>query len=136
MPENKNKWYDKIIFSGLKNAVKKVDSEVTRIKNWDHQGSTLSAIYINREKMKNNNNYGNNKKNKKSKKHEKETENENENDSADKIIERNEINANSNRNDHINDYSIITVNVGDSRIVLARGWKAIDLTTDHKPNSR
>lgn len=33
------------------------------------------------------------------------------------------------------EYSIITANIGDSRIVLARGKKAIPLTVDHKPDN-
>lgn len=32
--------------------------------------------------------------------------------------------------------SIVTVNLGDSRIVLSQGGKAIDLTVDHKPSVR
>lgn len=36
---------------------------------------------------------------------------------------------------NLNEKSIITANIGDSRIVLSRNKKAIDLTVDHKPNS-
>ena len=115
MPENKNKWNDKTVYSGLKGAVKKVDFDVTRIRKWNHQGSTLAAVYINR------------KRNRKKKSSIKNTGDDDKN-----YINYDESDDN---NDDCN-YSILTVNLGDSRIVLARGLRAIDLTTDHKPNMR
>ena len=39
-----------------------------------------------------------------------------------------------NINDLDNKFSLITANLGDSRIVLSRRGKAVELTTDHKPN--
>lgn len=33
-------------------------------------------------------------------------------------------------------FAIITANVGDSRSVLSRGFSAVDLTVDHKPENR
>ena len=47
MPENKSKWTDEIVYSALKEAVRKVDFEVTKIRKWDRQGSTVAAVYIN-----------------------------------------------------------------------------------------
>ena len=114
MPENKNKWNDKTVYSGLKGAVKKVDFDVTRIRKWNHQGSTLAAVYINRKR---------NRKKKIS------TKNNREGDNYANYNESEE------RDDDCN-YSILTINLGDSRIVLSRGPRAIDLTTDHKPNMR
>ena len=120
MPENRDKWTDRTVYSGLKNAVKKVDFEVTRIKSWKHQGSTLAAVYINkRAKCP-------------------QTMSESTvTSSSDNMDDKNHLKLQ--RYDHDksdNKYSIFTINVGDSRIVLGRGKIAIDLTTDHKPNSR
>ena len=111
------------------------------MKNWNRQGSTLSAIYINKIQAKNSNHKDGN----------------GDGDcngvvSADDNIDN--VDTLRDRTPHTNanniienqrkieesevesDYSILTVNVGDSRIVLARGRKAIDLTCDHKPNMR
>ena len=129
MPEKKSKWNDKTVYSGLKNAVKKVDNEILKIKNWNHQGSTLSAVYINKNKLKNTGKYFNEIKNK----HTLVTD---KNDKSDKNVENEDNDENSDENDINCNYSILTVNVGDSRIVLSRGKRAIELTTDHKPNMR
>lgn len=121
MPENKNKWNDKIIYCALKNAVKKVDFEVTKVRSWNRQGSTLTAIYINKNKNSffryNQNPNADNSKNSKISNY----------DDHEKSSDESRVEPN---------YSILTINVGDSRIVLARGRKAIDLTSDHKPNMR
>lgn len=126
-----------MIYSGLGNAVKKIDLEVSKVENWNRQGSTLSAIFINKIRAKSRNS---------------------EDCDGDRVVDAddyddiNDINTVKHRTTHTNniienqrknedsevenDYSILTVNVGDSRIVLARGRKAIDLTCDHKPNMR
>ena len=132
MPEIKNDWNDSNIYSGLGKAVKKVDFEVSKVKNWNRQGSTLSAIYINkiRTNHRNSNDYN-------------PTNNDDNLDSIGTSEHRNRHNDENTKNETKNEetdeeknYSILTVNIGDSRIVLARGRKAIDLTSDHKPNMR
>jgi serine/threonine protein phosphatase PrpC len=141
LPENKSDWNDSIIYSGLGNAVKKVDFEVSKVKNWNRQGSTLSAIYINKIQAKNSNHRDGN------------GDGDcngvvSADDNIDNVDTLRDRTPHTNTNNIIenqrkieesemeNDYSILTVNVGDSRIVLARGRKAIDLTCDHKPNMR
>ena len=128
MPENKSMWTDEIVYSGLKEAVKKVDFEVTKIRKWDRQGSTVAAVYINGSES------------------EGETENEillndfrKDNLQDEGEVENDEDNEEENAvkdSAGMKNYSILTVNVGDSRIVLARNKRAIDLTSDHKPNLR
>jgi serine/threonine protein phosphatase PrpC len=137
LPESKSDWNDSVIYSGLGNAVKKVDFEVSKVKNWNRQGSTLSAVYINKIRAKS-----------------RDSEEDDDGgvintddsiDNSDTVKHRTSHTHTSNmiesqrKNEESeveNDYSILTVNVGDSRIVLARGRKAIDLTCDHKPNMR
>lgn len=120
MPENRDKWTDRTIYSGLKNAVKKVDFEVSRIKSWNHQGSTLAAVYINKRP-----------------KNPQTISESTESSSSECADERHQDKSQRNDSEKLdNKYSIFTINVGDSRIVLGRGKIAIDLTTDHKPNSR
>ena len=137
MPENKSKWTDEIVYSGLKEAVKKVDFEVTKIRKWDRQGSTVAAVYINKCDTEG----------------EGESDSDNERDSESLLNDSKEDCHNNdeveNEEDNeeeeervvkgpivMNNYSILTVNVGDSRVVLARSRRAIDLTSDHKPNLR
>ena len=130
MPENKSKWHDRTVYSGLKNAVKKIDFEVSKIRKWNHQGSTLAAVYINRSRN--------------TSKHRLRRINTKKKENGSKNSDKNNVNDNinirnyeeSDENDFDCNYSIVTINVGDSRIVLARGPRAIDLTTDHKPNMR
>lgn len=126
MPENKSKWTDEIVYSALKEAVRKVDFEVTKIRKWDRQGSTVAAVYINeshREKGNESLSEGTNETDLNS---EDELENDDDNE-EEKVLKG---------NTGMNNYSILTVNVGDSRVVLARSKRAIDLTSDHKPNLR
>ena len=130
MPENKSKWHDRTVYSGLKNAVKKIDFEVSKIRKWNHQGSTLAAVYINRSR----NNSKHRLRRINTKKKENDSKNSDKNNVNDNINIRNY--EESDENDFDCNYSIVTINVGDSRIVLARGPRAIDLTTDHKPNMR
>lgn len=130
MPENKSKWHDRTVYSGLKNAVKKIDFEVSKIRKWNHQGSTLAAVYINRSR----NNSKHRLRRINTKKKENDIKNSDKNNVNDNINIRNY--EESDENDFDCNYSIVTINVGDSRIVLARGPRAIDLTTDHKPNMR
>jgi serine/threonine protein phosphatase PrpC len=46
MPE-KRPWTDSSVSLGLEGALNKVDSEVTKVHRWDHEGSTLAAVFIN-----------------------------------------------------------------------------------------
>jgi serine/threonine protein phosphatase PrpC len=46
MPE-KRPWTDASVSLGLEGALNKVDSEVTKVHRWDHEGSTLAAVFIN-----------------------------------------------------------------------------------------
>lgn len=138
MPENKTKWTDEIVYSGLKEAVKKVDFEVTKIRKWDRQGSTVAAVYINRSESEG----------------EGESKSDSDRDSESSLNDSKKDDYHSdddveNEDDNeeeedravkqptgMKSYSILTVNVGDSRVVLARSRRAIDLTSDHKPNLR
>jgi serine/threonine protein phosphatase PrpC len=138
LPESKSDWNDSVIYSGLGNAVKKVDFEVSKVKNWNRQGSTLSAIYINKIRAKSRDLEGG------------DGDGDGVASTDDDIDEKDDVKhkrphshtniienqRKSEESEVENDYSILTVNVGDSRIVLARGRKAIDLTCDHKPNMR
>jgi serine/threonine protein phosphatase PrpC len=144
MPENKSKWTDEIVYAGLKEAVKKVDVEVTKIRKWDRQGSTVAAVYINRsEREGEGEGVG-----------ESNSDNESERDGESSLNGSKKEGYHSDDEVEIEDdneeeevraikrpigmksYSILTVNVGDSRVVLARSRRAIDLTSDHKPNLR
>jgi serine/threonine protein phosphatase PrpC len=138
MPENKSKWTDEIVYSGLKEAVKKVDFEVTKIRKWDRQGSTVAAVYINKcdsegkgksdnESERDSESSLNDSK-KEDYHNDDDTENEDDNEEEEDRAVKRPIG--------MKNYSILTVNVGDSRVVLARSRRAIDLTSDHKPNLR
>jgi serine/threonine protein phosphatase PrpC len=138
MPENKSKWTDEIVYSGLKEAVKKVDFEVTKIRKWDRQGSTVAAVFINKSESESEGGGESNSDNERDSEgslndskedyhSDDDVENEDGNEEEVRAVKRPV---------GMKSYSILTVNVGDSRVVLARSRRAIDLTSDHKPNLR
>lgn len=117
------------MYSALEEAVRKVDYEVTKIRKWDRQGSTVAAVYINESHGE----QGNESLSEDASEADLNNEDESENDENDDDNEEEKV-----LKEHtgMNNYSILTVNVGDSRVVLARSKRAIDLTSDHKPNLR
>ena len=143
MPENKSQWTDEIVYSGLKEAVKKVDFEVTKIRKWDRQGSTVAAVYINKCE-----NEGEGEGESKSDNESERASEGSLNDSKKEDCHNDDEVENEDDNEEeeesravkgpigMKNYSILTLNVGDSRVVLARSRRAIDLTSDHKPNLR
>eukprot|EP00953_Heterococcus_sp_UTEX-ZZ885_P024940 13593-Heterococcus_DN1.PRE.3 len=86
LPEDKDSCDEETIMDALREAFKKVDEEVLKVRHWNYQGSTAVAVVIHHCPKE-------------------------------------------------SKTSIITANVGDSRAVLSRRGKAVDLTQDHKPNS-
>ncbi|KAL3815987.1 hypothetical protein ACHAXA_005196 [Cyclostephanos tholiformis] len=93
-----------IVASALEAALDKVDTEVGNISHWSFQGSTALAIVVH------------------------------ENDDAKAGVGDDGGGGGGGGCEGGGSRSIVVANVGDSRAVLCRAGRAMDLTRDHKPN--
>ena len=108
LPETRP-WKDDDVARAFRAAVCKVDSEVCGIRKWQRQGSTCAALHLNCGGGDSNG------------------DGDGDGDGS-----------SGSGSDHERPPSLLitTANVGDSRIVLGRSGKNMDLTTDHKPEHR
>jgi len=102
--DDKVQWSTSMIKQALRSALKKCDEDIGLLKNWQHQGSTAVVVFVRCDGDERSSN----------------GDDEGEDKGGDAGV--------------VDTGSVICMNVGDSRAVLARSGRAVDLSDDHKPD--